>query len=159
MDNSRTSKIRKALYNARTSKGMSADTLAKLVGVSKTTIYRYEKGEIEKMPMQTLSKLSNVLGISPAFIAGLDDNPSLIDYVKGCENRSSNTVMVPIIGTIACGDPITAEENIEGYLEEPEDYDITFEDPSIFMQQFSIPNNFFLVYTNCKYVKYLLRRK
>lgn len=121
MDNSRTNKIRKALYNARTSKGMSADTLAKLVGVSKTTIYRYEKGEIEKMPMQTLSKLSNVLGISPAFIAGLDDNPSLVDYVKGGENRSSNTVMVPIIGTIACGDPITAEENIEGYLEEPED--------------------------------------
>ena len=121
MNNSRTNKIRKALYNARTSKGMLADTLAKLVGVSKTTIYGYEKGEIEKMPMQTLSKLSNVLGISSAFIAGLDDNPSLVDYVKGDENRSSNTVMVPILGTIACGDPTTAEENIEGYLEEPED--------------------------------------
>ena len=29
--------------------------------------------------------------------------------------------MIPILGEIACGDPTTAEENIEGYLEEPED--------------------------------------
>lgn len=27
-------------------------------------------------------------------------------------------VSIPFIGEIACGDPITAEENIEGYVEE-----------------------------------------
>jgi len=33
----------------------------------------------------------------------------------------SDTKPIPILGEIACGDPITAEENIEGYLYEPVD--------------------------------------
>lgn len=121
MKKSRADNIRKVLHDTRVARGMSADLLAKQVGVSKTTIYRYENGDIEKMPMQTLDKLSHVLGISPTFIAGLDSNPSLVDYLKDNGAPISNTVMVPIIGEIACGDPITAEENIEGYIEEPED--------------------------------------
>ena len=40
--------------------------------------------------------------------------------IKEGEHKTK-IVKVPIIGTIACGDPITAEENIEGYLDEPED--------------------------------------
>lgn len=30
----------------------------------------------------------------------------------------SDIIQIPIIGTIACGDPITAEENITGYIKE-----------------------------------------
>lgn len=121
MDNLRTNKIRKALYNARVKRGMSAEELAKMVGVSKTTIYRYEKGEIEKMSMQTLSKLSSILGLSPAFIAGISVNPSMTDSLKEKDMPIGNTKRIPIIGEIACGKPILAEENIQGYLEEPED--------------------------------------
>lgn len=123
MDTSKVKKIREALYEARINKGLSAEKLAQLVGVSKTTIYRYEKGQIEKMPMQILTKLASVLNISPAFIAGLDPEPSLS---KTISNNKINILpskirLVPVVGEIACGEPITANENIEDYLQEPED--------------------------------------
>lgn len=123
MDTTKVKKIREALYKARINKGLSAEKLAQLVGVSKTTIYRYEKGQIEKMPMQILTKLASVLNISPAFIAGLDPEPSLS---KTISNNKINILpskirLVPVVGEIACGEPITANENIEDYLQEPED--------------------------------------
>lgn len=123
MDTTKVKKIREALYKARINKGLSAEKLAQLVGVSKTTIYRYEKGQIEKMPMQILTKLASVLNISPAFIAGLDPEPSLS---KTISNNKINILpskirLVPVVGEIDCGEPITANENIEDYLQEPED--------------------------------------
>lgn len=123
MDTTKVKKIREALYKARINKGLSAKKLAQLVGVSKTTIYRYEKGQIEKMPMQILTKLASVLNISPAFIAGLDPEPSLS---KTISNNKINILpskirLVPVVGEIACGEPITANENIDDYLQEPED--------------------------------------
>lgn len=123
MDTTKIRKIREALYKARISKGLSAEKLAKLVGVSKTTIYRYEKGQIEKMPMQILTKLAKVLNISPAFIAGLDSEPSLSKTISNNKINilPSKIKMVPILGEIACVEPITTTENVEGYLEEPED--------------------------------------
>lgn len=123
MDTTKIRKIREALYKARISKGLSAEKLAKLVGVSKTTIYRYEKGQIEKMPMQIVTKLAKVLNISPAFIAGLDSEPSLSKTISNNKINilPSKIKMVPILGEIACVEPITTTENVEGYLEEPED--------------------------------------
>ena len=32
------------------------------------------------------------------------------------------TIKIPLLGTIACGDPILADENIAGYLSEPTDF-------------------------------------
>ena len=45
---------------------ISADTLAERVGVSRSTIFRYEKGDIEKVGPEVLKKISETLNISPA---------------------------------------------------------------------------------------------
>ncbi|MBC2370570.1 helix-turn-helix transcriptional regulator [Listeria booriae] len=42
---------------------MSAELLGKKIGVNKTTIYRYESGEIQKIPIDVVQKLSDTLGI------------------------------------------------------------------------------------------------
>lgn len=34
----------------------------------------------------------------------------------------NETIKIPLLGTIACGDPILADENIAGYLSEPTDF-------------------------------------
>ncbi|MBE9387877.1 helix-turn-helix domain-containing protein [Vagococcus salmoninarum] len=70
-------KIRVTLKEKRLSKGLSAEKLGKTVGVNKTTIYRYEKGEIEKMPMEVANKLSTALDINPLYIIGLSENPKI----------------------------------------------------------------------------------
>lgn len=59
--------------------GMSAENLAAKVGVSPATMYRYEKGEIEKVPGDILFKLSDALYVSPRFLMGWEEMPGTHD--------------------------------------------------------------------------------
>ncbi|WP_247945250.1 helix-turn-helix domain-containing protein [Streptococcus oralis] len=54
---------------------MSADELATSVGVSRSTIFRYEKGDIEKVGPDVLKKIAVKLNVSPADLMGWDDTP------------------------------------------------------------------------------------
>lgn len=52
---------------------LSADTVAKFLGVSRATIYRYESSEIEKLPTTILEPLSKILQTTPEYLMGWDD--------------------------------------------------------------------------------------
>lgn len=54
--------------------GMSAEKLAELLGKSPATIYRYENGDIEKMPVDFLEPLSEALNTTPAALMGWADD-------------------------------------------------------------------------------------
>ena len=54
---------------------MSADELATSVGVSRSTIFRYEKGDIEKVGPDVLKKIAVKLNVSPADLMGWDGTP------------------------------------------------------------------------------------
>ena len=53
--------------------GMSAEKLAELLGKSPATIYRYENGDIEKIPVDFLEPLSEALNTTPAALMGWAD--------------------------------------------------------------------------------------
>lgn len=55
---------------------ISADDLADAVGVSRSTIFRYEKGDIEKVGPEVLKKIADKLRISPAELMGWSDEAS-----------------------------------------------------------------------------------
>ena len=50
--------------------GYSAEDLAARLGKSPATIYRYESGDIEKLPGDLLAPLSDILRTSPAWLMG-----------------------------------------------------------------------------------------
>ena len=50
----------------RKQKRISVDYLAKELGVSKTTIYRYEDATIEKIPLHIIDKLCEIFEVSSA---------------------------------------------------------------------------------------------
>ena len=50
--------------------GLSADKLAERIGVSRSTIFRYENGDIEKMPMNTLVPIAAALNTSVEYLMG-----------------------------------------------------------------------------------------
>lgn len=87
--------------------------LAELLGTKPTTVASWEQGR-NKPLMDKVQKMSIIFGVPISEIVGGEDSdlPSNIIYSKGLKR-----VTIPIIGEIACGDPITAEENIEGYTE------------------------------------------
>ena len=62
--------IGERIKTIRKSKKISVDTIANKLGISKTTIYRYEDSTIEKIPLQVIEKLSEILGVSLAELTG-----------------------------------------------------------------------------------------
>jgi transcriptional regulator with XRE-family HTH domain len=52
---------------------MSADELGKRLGKDRSTIYRYEKGEIENLPLDILEPIAKALNTSPQYLMGWDE--------------------------------------------------------------------------------------
>lgn len=50
--------------------GLSAEQVAAALDISPATIYRYERGDIEKMPGDRLPLLAKVLQTTPAYLMG-----------------------------------------------------------------------------------------
>lgn len=110
--------------------GFSAEKVAERLGVSPATIYRYEKGDIEKVPVDSLAELAKILQTTPAYLMGWEEQPSPAASRKptippGFEPMPAMDV-VPLVGRIACGTPITAEENIEQMVCVPSRWHSTF---------------------------------
>lgn len=105
--------------------GFSAEKVAERLGVSPATIYRYEKGDIEKVPVDSLAELAKILQTTPAYLMGWEEQPRPAENIKrpippGFEPMPK-MVKVPLIGSIACGTPILAQQNIDGQMDAPED--------------------------------------
>lgn len=49
---------------------MSYQTLSDKVGISKSTLQRYETGYIKNMPVDKLEDIANALQVSPAYLMG-----------------------------------------------------------------------------------------
>ena len=97
----------------RLRKNMTQEEFADLLGTSKQVISRYETNQ--RTPKITVAKdYADRLGIPVDFL--LDDTLNTIP-----SNIISMPDMheVPLIGNIACGSPILAEENIEFMLRVP----------------------------------------
>ena len=52
---------------------MSADDLGKRLGKDRSTIYRYEKGDIENLPLDILEPIAAALNTTPAYLMGWDE--------------------------------------------------------------------------------------
>jgi transcriptional regulator with XRE-family HTH domain len=66
--------IGQRIKNMRKQQGMSIDELAYKLGKNRTTIYRYENGDIENLPLGILDCLADALNTTPAYLMGWADN-------------------------------------------------------------------------------------
>lgn len=97
----------------RKERGYTQAHLAELLGTRPTTVASWEQGR-NKPLMDKVQKMAIIFNVPISEIVGSEEpeSHSNIIYPKGLKR-----VTVPVIGEIACGDPITAEENIDGYTE------------------------------------------
>lgn len=54
----------------RTNLGLSADDLAEKIGKNRATIFRYENGDIESMPLEVLEPIAKALNVHPGVLMG-----------------------------------------------------------------------------------------
>lgn len=99
------------MRSIRKSKHLTMKQLGEAVGMTEATISLYETGKHEP-DLNTMIKIADVLNVSVDTLVGRTDyNYQIIPLRHGA---------VPIVGTIACGTPIMAEQNIDGYADLPE---------------------------------------
>lgn len=96
---------------------LSVDELAEKLNKNRATIYRYENNDIENMPTSVLEPLAKVLQTTPAHLMGWEDENKdpILENIPGIITPVQMK-RIPILGTIACGDPIFAQENYDGYF-------------------------------------------
>lgn len=104
----------------RTENGYSQEELGKLLGVQRAAVQKWERGTVKNLKRETIKKLSEIFNVPPA---------SFID----AEYTSYNNVIsfpkmnkIPLLGTIACGTPVLASENLEGEVTVPENVNADF---------------------------------
>lgn len=70
--------------------GLTQDEVANIVGVSKSTVSKWESGHIENMKRDKISLLAKALNVSPLYIMGLDDSLSEPDPSTEEKNEMSD---------------------------------------------------------------------
>lgn len=106
---------------------MTQAELAKRSGISKSSISRYIKGDWEGK-QSAVYELAKALGVTEAWLMGYDvpmESDTAPAIPPGFEPLPK-MVKRPLVGSIACGEPITAEENIEDYVDVPENVQCDF---------------------------------
>ena len=106
------------LSQLRQEKGLNMREAARQLGMPYTTYVNYEKGTREPNS-ETLISLAKFYGTSIDYLLCKSDSPPGRDIPPGFEPMPKMK-KVPLIGAIACGDPITAEQNIEKMVDVPE---------------------------------------
>lgn len=116
--------FRDRLDEAMRIRGITAAELARASQVNEGAISQYRAGKY-KASQRSLDKLARALRVSIPWLMGADVPMEEADSQRSTPLPSNVQPMptlqkVPRIGTIACGYPLLAQQNIEGYDAVPE---------------------------------------
>lgn len=93
--------------------------LADRLGIAKSTVSMYENGQREP-DFEMLEKLADFFNVPMStFFPGGETPAKPFPLPSNIVRLPVSRPTVPLVGQIACGTPILAEENIEGYVELP----------------------------------------
>lgn len=127
----------------RKHKGMTLEEVGDLVGVGKSTVRKWENGDIMNMRRDKIASLAHALGVTPAYLMGWTDSEPLYPldlqmFGKQEEEPIKSSLVisrhsVPLIDHTEAGDPIVTW--VEYYTqpgEEPHaDFAVLIEDDSM----------------------------
>lgn len=105
--------IKDIIRNRRKELGLTLLDVAKSCNVSEATVSRWESGDIGDMKRSRILSLSKVLKIPTSVIIG-DYEEEKINTYNNLYKLSKQSI--PMLGSIACGVPIYADEERESYV-------------------------------------------
>jgi transcriptional regulator with XRE-family HTH domain len=100
----------------RLGSGLSADEIARRLGISRTALYRFEKGELAKI--ETLERLAEMLNVSiPTLLGvGIEYVPSAVVYFERMRQIEESADHISVLaGPISS---LLASDKFEGILEQ-----------------------------------------
>ncbi len=121
--------IGERIKELRLSAKLSQQELADKLNVAKQTVYKYEMGIVTNIPSDKIEIMAEMFNVTPAYIMGWNE-PSQPDfselYAKYPNIKPITKKKIPMLGTIACGKPIYADEDNESYIEVNTDLNADF---------------------------------
>ena len=108
------------IKSRRTELGLTVEELAHKMGYKdKSSISKIENGKAD-IPQSKIAAFADALQTTPAYLMGWEEQPEpkRPTIPKGF-SPMPEMVQVPLIGSIACGTPITAEQNVKSYIGVP----------------------------------------
>lgn len=100
-------KIRKE----RKALGLTQTELGELLNVKKNAVSKWECGRVEDIPASKIKSMANLFGVSASYL--IDDEQEYLTY----DNLFPVELkQFPMLGEIACGKPIYAEESKDTYV-------------------------------------------
>lgn len=116
-DSQRIASFSQRLAEALSIRGMRQNELCELTGVPKSALSQYLHGKFEPKN-ERLAAMARALDVTEAWLAGYD-MPMERDSAPALPPGAIPLVMgmrIPVLGRVAAGLPLYAEENIEGYV-------------------------------------------
>lgn len=111
------------LKRLRMQNGLTQKQLADVLGISESTVGMYERGHREPA-FELLEAIADYFNVDMDYLTGRTDVER--KYSFSPSSLPANILpmpamkFVPLLGVIACGEPILAEENLEGEVAMPE---------------------------------------
>lgn len=107
----------------RTQHGMTQLELGRIAGVSDKAVSSWESG-LSIPRMGAIEKIASYFHVPKSII--IDGTNSADTTIPPGFLPLPETESLPLVGRIACGTPILAEENVEGYVDVPKSARATF---------------------------------
>lgn len=79
------------IRSKRIEKSMTMEQLGNLVGVQKSAVNKWEHGIVKNMKRSIISKLANILDVSPAWLMGFDEEA--INALAAEQEEVINSIM------------------------------------------------------------------
>lgn len=105
------------MHSRRAALGMTLQDVADRVHVARSTIQRYENGSIERMKLPVVFAIARALKVNPDWLIGKSEQMTV--GLPANVEPMPELRQIPLVGAIACGTPILAEQNIEEYVDLP----------------------------------------
>lgn len=122
------SKFSDRFKQLRKQRNLSQQDLANQLGYTKSRVNMYERGEREPS-YEVLEEIAGYFNVDLDYLHGKSDIPNRNEWLKAINASASapdniipmpSKSSIPLVGDIACGTPILAEENREGDVDLPE---------------------------------------
>lgn len=104
------------IRKARAAAEKTLEEVAVIVGVSRQTIQKYESGVISNIPSDKVELLAKALDTTPSYLMGWEDQLHKKDIFQYNNIYPVSLKKFPLLGEIACGEPVFAEEDRESYI-------------------------------------------
>lgn len=107
--------IAKGIKNARIKRNMSATEVCKLANIPKSSLSEWESGKTQPSA-KSFMKLCKVFNMSALeLVYGNSENEEKSIEVSNNQDVLLEKIKVPILGSIACGEPIHCNGDFEGF--------------------------------------------